>query len=118
MNQRFASRLYILGASRRIVADLRERLFAHLETLPASFYARRRTGEIMSRAVNVHLAADAYPLATELTVMTISVVVALAGVGLATLVWLRGTIKPETFSELAGGLPAEAHAGIRAGNSY
>ena len=49
---RIASRLYILGASRRIVAELRERLFAHLETLPASFYARRRTGEIMSRAVN------------------------------------------------------------------
>jgi NADH-quinone oxidoreductase subunit L len=53
----------------------------------------------------VHLAADAYPLATELTVMTISVAVALAGIGLATLVWLWGTIKPETFSELAGGAP-------------
>ncbi len=49
---RIASRLYILGASRHIVADLRARLFAHLTTLPASFYARRRTGEIMSRAVN------------------------------------------------------------------
>src|SRR5262245_3588691 len=46
------SRLYVLGASRRIVADLRARLFAHLQTLPASFYARHRTGEIMSRAVN------------------------------------------------------------------
>src|SRR6185436_15889163 len=49
---RIASSLYILGASRHIVADLRARLFAHLTTLPASFYARRRTGEIMSRAVN------------------------------------------------------------------
>jgi len=46
------SRLYVLGAARRIVADLRLRLFAHLQTLPASFYARHRTGEIMSRAVN------------------------------------------------------------------
>jgi len=46
------SRLFILGASRRIVYDIRNELFAHLETLPASFYARRRTGEIMSRAVN------------------------------------------------------------------
>jgi len=46
------SRLSVLGASRRIVADLRARLFAHLQTLPASFYARHRTGEIMSRAVN------------------------------------------------------------------
>src|SRR5436190_19213993 len=46
------SRLYVLGAARRIVADLRARLFAHLQTLPASFYARHRTGETMSRALN------------------------------------------------------------------
>jgi ATP-binding cassette subfamily B protein len=46
------SRLFILGASRKIVADLRARVFGHLQTLPVSFYARRRTGEIMSRAVN------------------------------------------------------------------
>ncbi len=46
------SRLYILGASRKIVADIRSELFAHLQTLPASFYARHRIGEIMSRAVN------------------------------------------------------------------
>jgi ATP-binding cassette subfamily B protein len=49
---RTASRLLILGASRRIVFDVRDRLFAHLLTLPASFYGRTRTGEIMSRAVN------------------------------------------------------------------
>ena len=46
------SRLLILGASRRIVYDVRNELYAHLLTLPASFYARHRTGEIMSRAVN------------------------------------------------------------------
>jgi ATP-binding cassette subfamily B protein len=46
------SRLFVLGASRRIVYDVRNALFAHLLTLPASFYGRRRTGEIMSRAVN------------------------------------------------------------------
>jgi ATP-binding cassette, subfamily B, multidrug efflux pump len=49
---RTASRLQILGASRHVVADLRERLFEKLQSLPASFYARRRTGEIMSRVVN------------------------------------------------------------------
>jgi len=49
---RIRSRLHILGASRRIVYDIRNELYAHLLTLPASFYARRRTGEIMSRAVN------------------------------------------------------------------
>src|SRR5881628_3279015 len=46
------SRLLVLGASRRIVYDIRSDLFAHLQTLPASFYARNRTGEIMSRTVN------------------------------------------------------------------
>ena len=49
---RSMSRLYVLGASRKVVAEVRSTLFAHLQTLPASFYARRRTGEIMSRAVN------------------------------------------------------------------
>ena len=46
------SRFFVLGASRRVVAEVRATLFAHLQTLPPSFYARRRTGEIMSRAVN------------------------------------------------------------------
>ncbi|MBI1950264.1 MAG: ABC transporter ATP-binding protein [Acidobacteria bacterium] len=46
------SRLFILGASRRIVCDIRNDVYAHLLGLPASFYARRRTGEIMSLLVN------------------------------------------------------------------
>ena len=46
------SRLYILGAARRIVCDIRNEVYAHLIGLPASFYARRRTGEIMSLMVN------------------------------------------------------------------
>jgi ATP-binding cassette, subfamily B, multidrug efflux pump len=49
---RTASRLFILGASRRIVFDIRNDVFAHLLRLPPSFYSRRRTGEIMSRAIN------------------------------------------------------------------
>jgi ATP-binding cassette subfamily B multidrug efflux pump len=46
------SRLFILGASRKVVAGVRSALFAHLQTLPAAFYARHRTGDIMSRLVN------------------------------------------------------------------
>lgn len=49
---RTSSRRYILGASRLIVCDIRDTLFAHIQTLPASFFARHQTGEIMSRAVN------------------------------------------------------------------
>lgn len=46
------SRLLILGASRRVACDLRDAMFSHLQTLPASFYSRHRTGDLMSRAVN------------------------------------------------------------------
>ncbi len=46
------SRLTILGTSRRVVFDVRNAFFRHLQTLGASFYDRRRTGDIMSRGVN------------------------------------------------------------------
>ena len=38
--------------SQRIVADFRTHLFAHLQTLAVSFFARRRTGELLSRLMN------------------------------------------------------------------
>ncbi len=44
-------------------------------------------------------------LAMELLLMAVSVGVALAGAGLAYLMYYRGTIRPETFSEAAGGAP-------------
>ena len=44
-------------------------------------------------------------LALELGLMAVSVAVAAGGFVLAYLMYLRGTIRPETFSELAGGAP-------------
>jgi len=38
--------------SQHIVADFRQHLFAHLHTLSVSFFARRRTGELLSRLMN------------------------------------------------------------------
>ncbi len=38
--------------SQRIIADFRQHLFAHLHTLSVSFFARRRTGELLSRLMN------------------------------------------------------------------
>ena len=44
---------YLTAAvSQRIVADFRRHLFAHLQTLSVSFFARRRTGELLSRLMN------------------------------------------------------------------
>jgi ATP-binding cassette subfamily B protein len=49
---RTASRLTILGNSRRIAHDVRRRFFLHLLRLDAAFYDVNRTGDVMSRGVN------------------------------------------------------------------
>jgi len=38
--------------SQRIIADFRTHLFRHVQTLSLSFFAKRRTGEILSRLMN------------------------------------------------------------------
>ena len=40
------------SVSQHIVADFRRHLFAHLQTLSVAFFARRRTGELLSRLMN------------------------------------------------------------------
>ena len=37
---------------KRIITDFRKKIFKHLQTLSLSFFAKRRTGEIMSRMTN------------------------------------------------------------------
>lgn len=49
---RFLMRRILIGASRDIEYDLRNDLFAHLQTLSKSYYQRHPTGDIMSRATN------------------------------------------------------------------
>lgn len=46
------SRFVIFNIGRDIEYDLRNDLFAHLETLPLGFYQRSQTGDLMSRLVN------------------------------------------------------------------
>jgi len=48
----FASRFMILAASRRVEFDLRNDLYAHLESLSARWFDTNATGEITSRAIN------------------------------------------------------------------
>jgi ATP-binding cassette subfamily B multidrug efflux pump len=45
-------RVLLVGISRDVEYDLRNDLFAQLTRLSQSFYARRRTGDIMARATN------------------------------------------------------------------
>ena len=48
----FLTRWIVIGISREIEFDLRNDLFAHLESLSYSYYQRTRTGDIMARATN------------------------------------------------------------------
>lgn len=49
---RFLWRYFIHGSSRRIEAELRDRLFARLMTLPPGFFHKNAVGDIMARATN------------------------------------------------------------------
>lgn len=49
---RTISRLMVLGNSRRIVYDVRQRFFAHLLRLDAPYFDAHSTGDIMSRGIN------------------------------------------------------------------
>lgn len=48
----FLTRWIVIGISRDIEFDLRNDLFAHLETLSYSYYQRIRTGDVMARMTN------------------------------------------------------------------
>ncbi len=49
---RYRMRRILIGVSRYIEYDLRNDLFAHLQSLSPSFYQWRATGDLMSRATN------------------------------------------------------------------
>ncbi|HEY9686143.1 MAG TPA: ABC transporter ATP-binding protein [Coleofasciculaceae cyanobacterium] len=49
---RVSSRLFLLGAGRRVEADLRNRLYGHLLKMPTDYYAAHPAGELMSRMTN------------------------------------------------------------------
>ncbi|MEO8033162.1 MAG: ABC transporter ATP-binding protein [Acidobacteriota bacterium] len=48
----YLQRSIIIGASRKIEYDMRNDFYAHLQTLPLSYYQDQRTGDLMSRATN------------------------------------------------------------------
>ncbi len=49
---RFFMRRVIIGVSRHIEYDIRNDFYAHLQTLPLSYFQANRTGDLMSRATN------------------------------------------------------------------
>jgi ATP-binding cassette, subfamily B, multidrug efflux pump len=49
---RYFWRINIHGFSRRCEADLRDRVFTHLQKLPVSYFQHTKTGDLMSRLTN------------------------------------------------------------------
>ncbi len=49
---RWAWRIYVMGTSRIIECDLREKLYLHLGTLSQNFYNNHKTGDLMAHATN------------------------------------------------------------------
>lgn len=49
---RYVWRRCLLGTSRRVEEGLRNRLFAHIQSLSASFFDNTRTGDLMAHATN------------------------------------------------------------------
>jgi ATP-binding cassette, subfamily B, multidrug efflux pump len=49
---RYCWRIHIHGFSRRCEADLRDRVFSHLQKLPLSYFQYAKTGDLMSRLTN------------------------------------------------------------------
>ncbi len=45
----FGMRVFLVGTSRRAARDLQRDLFAHVERLPATFFDRTRTGDLLAR---------------------------------------------------------------------
>ncbi len=49
---RYVWRYLLLGASRRIEKNLRDRFFTHLQTLSPSYFSRMKVGDLMAHAIN------------------------------------------------------------------
>ncbi|MBN2568888.1 MAG: ABC transporter ATP-binding protein [Deltaproteobacteria bacterium] len=49
---RFVWRRFLIGTSREIEKDLRNRLFFHIQTLSADYFGKTKTGDLMAHATN------------------------------------------------------------------
>ncbi|MHB9146600.1 MAG: ABC transporter ATP-binding protein [Symbiobacteriia bacterium] len=75
---RFGWRVFVFGTARLVETGLRERLFRHLQTLPADYYNRHKTGDLMAHATNdlqaVRAAGgDGVLMAADSTIMSVSI---------------------------------------------
>lgn len=48
----FAGKYYIEWVGNRVVADIRQKMFSHIHSLPMQFFSQSRSGELISRLTN------------------------------------------------------------------
>ncbi len=66
---RYFWRMYIMGTARLIDYTLRNRFFAHLETLSTNFFNNHKTGDLMAHATNdIHAVRHAFAQGIALSV--------------------------------------------------
>lgn len=49
---RYVWRIYVVGTSRHVEYDMRNKLFKHLQSLSVNFYNKNKTGDLMAHATN------------------------------------------------------------------
>jgi ATP-binding cassette subfamily B protein len=77
---RYWMRQAVIGISRHVEYDLRNDLFAHLQTQPLQYFQHTRTGDLMSRATN-DLSAVRMMLGPGVMYLVNTAVVALVSIG-------------------------------------
>jgi ATP-binding cassette, subfamily B, multidrug efflux pump len=88
---RYVWRRLILGHSRVVEQGLRDRIYAHLQTLSPSFFQRTPTGDIMARAIN-DINAVRMASGMGLVAMIDGVVLGMAAIGFMISIDLRLTL--------------------------
>ncbi len=88
---RFLWRFLIIGTSRHIEEDLRNRLFRHLQKLSAGYYAVTKTGDLMAHATN-DLNAVRMASGIGIVAATDAVILGLATIGFMLVLNVRLTL--------------------------
>lgn len=77
---RYCWRYLIIGTSRHIEEDLRNRLFGHLQTLSARYFVKTKTGDLMAHATN-DLQAVRMACGFGVVALTDAMILSLASIG-------------------------------------
>lgn len=88
---RYVWRHCLLGTSRRVEENLRNRLFEHIQILPAGYFDRTKTGDLMAHATN-DINQIRMAVGMGLVALNDAVVLGVAAIGFMAYIHLRLTL--------------------------